>query len=583
MPFFMAFLPQNFNETPFSVYNEQWDGLSEFRDIIETQYPDMKINTLLGSANALNRLNGSAGAEAGTLVIVGPKTGYDFTEAIAILLYAAKGGRVIIADDFGTANDILEYFSMLIETLANTILEDQSTNLFGLDQNSLGGSGSQQVTCSTNRSNPFPIVGLAFNRTLLVDTQSFYKSPVQPIFTPPPAEGLEGTTYTAIAPWLTPMIKGVDKVIGNLATIISMKVRYPTNFTNINNPDDMIDIDAYLQLTPEAKCDYSPSVFETIWVPFNDFPVSITKVQGITLPDEYSFSFKLSALYSSQKSFLEYNVTSATKDVNRIDANQDGSEWGNIEFPIAIHFPFGNDEKSGSLTLVSDPSIFINRYLKEEPYPLCTDFNVGVSCEQDPDFNPTDFDNRQFATNIINMLMEDRPNSIVYFDVGHLANSLTGPTFYMGTFFRYLDMFSMFPLLAPLLPLTVYFVAKRLAPKGATGRAQLITRSEQYAGRSYFAYKMRWFLEYRHFTRGLELIYRRTKRDLIKRYKLSHWSPEIAYNALASEYSHFLQRKDTLPKLNEIEKIIQEGIMIEEEEFMPLYLTLKDISDHIKK
>lgn len=209
--------------------------------------------------------------------------------------------------------------------------------------------------------------------------------------------------------------------------------------------------------------------------------------------------------------------------------------------------------------------------------------NIGTSCEQDDDFNPNDFDNRQFTTNLINMLMSDRPNSIVYFDIGHLAQPFTNPSFFMGSFFRYLDMFSMFPLLAPLLPLSVYFMAKKMAPKGSTARALLITKAESYYGRSYFAYKMRWFLEYRHFTRGLELIYRKTKRDLVKRYKLSHWSPEIAYQNLASEYSHFRNKKDILKKLIDIEILISEGILIEEEDFMKHYLTLKDINDHIKK
>ena len=91
--------------------------------------------------------------------------------------------------------------------------------------------------------------------------------------------------------------------------------------------------------------------------------------------------------------------------------------------------------------------------------------------------------------------------------------------------------------------------------------------------------KMRWFLEFRHYTRGLELIHRRIKRDLIKRYKLPDWSPEIAEAALRREYSHL--RNNMLKKLQEIENIVDHGIFIEEDQFMDLYLSLKEIQDLI--
>jgi hypothetical protein len=570
MPFALALLPQNFNNTEFSIYNENWDGLSEFRAILTNNYPDVNLKTLLGSANALNRLNESVGADAGSLVIMGPKIHYDPFEAIAILLYAAKGGRVLIADDFGTSNDVLNYFSMLIELLANTVLDGQTSNLFGI--------GSGENICTTNKSNPFPIVGLAINQSVLVDTQSYYKSPVQPIFTPPPTTGLSGTTYSTIAPWLSPLVENVDSVIGNYAATISMKVRYPTNFTNLNNKNDVIDSDTYYGLlNPLDKCNYNPTTFEILWVPFSEFPASLTTVAGIEIPP-INISLKLSALYSSQKSWLEFNTTAA-RNVENI--KPDSSEWGNVEFPIAINFPFGTSASSGSLTIISDPSIFINRYIKQDTYPICQDgINFADSCEQDADFNPNNYDNRQFVTNIINLLTSDRPDGVIYFDEGHLSQSYISPTMYLGTFFRLLDFMSMVPFIAPFLPFLVYGIARKLAPKGTMGRALLVTKAENYYGRSYFAYKMRWFLENRHFTRGLELIYRRVKRDLMKRYNLNEWDPEKAAGLLLAEYSNL--RKNLVKKLLEIEMVLDQNLIIEEPRFMDLYLVLQEINNHIK-
>jgi hypothetical protein len=112
------------------------------------------------------------------------------------------------------------------------------------------------------------------------------------------------------------------------------------------------------------------------------------------------------------------------------------------------------------------------------------------------------------------------------------------------------------------------------------GRALLVTKAENYYGRSYFAYKMRWFLENRHFTRGLELIYRRVKRDLMKRYNLNEWDPEKAAGLLLAEYSNL--RKNLVKKLLEIEMVLDQNLIIEEPRFMDLYLVLQEINNHIK-
>ena len=571
MPFFLALIPQNFNNTEFSIYNQNWDGLSEFRSLINNNYPQVQIKTLIGSANVLNRLNQSIGTDAGTLIIMGPKIHYDPFEAIAILLYAIKGGRVVIADDFGTSNDILNYFSMLIDFLSNNVLNG-NTNVFGLPTTS---QTLSQSVCTPPKANPFPIVGIAINQSVLIDTQNYYKSPVQPVFTPPPTSTITGTTYTPIAPWLTDLVAGVSSVIGNYAATISMKVKYPVNFTD-NNTGVTIDSNQYFALTSQQKCAYNPSTYNTVWVPFSEFPASITKnIAGKNI--DLNVSLKLSALYSSQISFLDPNVTAA-KDVNNIKPSS--ADWGNIEFPVAVEFPI--PISGGSLTVISDPSIFVNRYLKTTRYPSCqsgVNLNLG-SCEADPNFNPNNYDNRLFAENLITSLVGDRPNSTVYFDEGHLAQSLTSPTLYLGSFFRYLDFMSMVPLIAPFLPFLVWGFARKLAPKGTYGSALLKTKAENYYGRSYFAFKMRWFLENRHFTRGLELIYRRVKRDLINRYHLDEWSVEAATTQLYREYPSL--RKNIQRKMFEIENILNQNILIEEQQFMDLYLALSEINNHIK-
>lgn len=562
MPFALSLLPQNFNGTEFSIYNSNWDGLSEFRSLV-SEHSGYQIKTLIGSANILNRLNESIGADAGSLVIMGPKIHYDPFESLAIMLYAAKGGRVLIADDFGTANDILNSFSQLIGILSNTVLNGTSANLFGID------TGSSTSACA-NRTNPFPIVGLAINKSVLVDTQNFYKSPVQPVFSPPPTQSLQGQSVTALAPWLTDMVANdVQQVIGNYASIISMKVQYPSEYVNNSDPTStkVWNATEYESLTSkDARCSLTPTTFGNYWVPFDQFS-GLGQLNVASIDVSLNVTFKLSALYSSQKSWLEGNVTAA-RNVDNI--KPDSSEWGNVEFPVAIEFPMGTSASAGSLIIVSDPSIFINRYLSKTVLPG----------EQDPNFNPTDFDNRQFASNIIDILTKDRPNGVIYFDEGHLEQSLLSPTMYIGTYFRLLDFMSMVPFIAPFLPFLVYGLARSLAPKGKYGSALLKTKAENYYGKSYFAYKMRWFLENRHFNRGLELIYRRIKRDLMKRYKMDEWDVKIAVSHLNRDYGNL--RKNLQSKMIEIETVLNQNIMIEEQRFMDLYLVCQEITNHVK-
>ena len=534
MPFVLAFLPQQYTETSFSIYNTGWDGYSTFASLIE--HPaggsniSAKIQTIVGSDNALNRLNSTGGADSGALIIAGPKVSYDPTEAIAILLYFLKGGRVLIMDDYGTANDILYYFSLVLNAISSVSLGSgtNTTNPFGLGSSNVGtastnvkivtplhepsldqvfyqklhlpsymdpllpylapttpvGSYLWQLThplvhnissssiplgirnslASPSQSGASSsqlaaagfnilqaVIGIAINQSVLVDTQSYVNSPVQPLLQPPVNDPLAGSL---VAPWITTWTSGVTNgVVANYASILSMKVKYPTNFTNINNSNNIISYSNWssLELTnPQLASQYKVSQFATQWVPFGVFPIQIPAVQGIdpSLLSQLQPKFRLSALYSSQKSFLDSNITAA-KDVNTIVPS--ASEWGNVQFPVATVIPIGFSPASPQLYIISDPSIFINQYLSETP--------TGS-------FNPQQYSNRQFAINTLQMLLGNRPSTTVYFDEGHLAQSYTSPTLYMGLFFRFLDAMTMFPLIAPFVPIVILGLARRYTPKG---------------------------------------------------------------------------------------------------------------------
>ncbi len=550
----LGFLPGGAtNRTNFSIYNEGWNGASTFKDMFKDHANEGQISTIVGSSNILNRLNASDMNDSqGSLVILGPAVHYDFTESLAILMYAINGGRVIIADDFGTANDILGVFSIFLGFLSQIDLGmDAFGDAFGGEAEGVNPLGMDTTTSGSNASFQFPIAGIAINGSLLADQGSYDDTPLTPIFHSPSSSGTtSGTNYRMPAPWVADFTTGLrgNGVIGNFASIISMKVRYP-NTSVSTNPNN--------------------TVYITKWVPMGEFPASASQafsdleLGGATVPD-FSFSLQIAVLYSSSQAWLESDINTAKTDVNSIEPNLD--EWGNpnVGFPVFVYFPF---PLGGQIILCSDPSIFINQYTDTD----------------NPDYpNASRYDNKEFAENVVNMIMDERVGQTVIFDEGHLANHPLSPILPLSLYLKFLDMITMFPLFAGGLPIIAIILSRKFMPKRTQAKPLLLTRVERYYGRSFFAVKMRWFLEYRQYSRGLELIYRRLKRNIIRRYNPEvELSPEIIATYLVNEFPNQFTHKNIIEGLTIIEQIIDSRVFITEDEFLSHYLFLKNIGIEI--
>ena len=540
----------NRSTTNFSIYNTGWNGVSVFKQKFMDHPNQGKISTIVGSSNILNRLN--ATEKNNSLIILGPAIHYDFSEALAILMFAINGGRVLIADDFGTSNDILSVLNIFLGLMSQINLGDLGLggmNLFGMDS----GTGSMQGTLNTTQNNVslnFPIAGIAINGSLLADQGSYYKTPLTPIFHSPETTTQEGTSYQMPAPWVSDFTEGFsgNGVLGNFASIISMKVRYPDR-TAEGYPDNLTYI--------------------TKWVPMSEFPAEVSESYdleeyNITLP-KISFSMQIAVLYSSTEAWLESDINAAKTNVNYIEP--DLNEWGNpnIGFPVFVYFPF---PLGGQIIICSDPSIFINRYLDTS----------------NPDYNNETlvYDNGKFADNLVAKLMEGRVGQTIIFDEGHLANHPLSPILPLSLYLKLLDMVTMFPLFAWALPIVAIVLSRKFMPKRTQAKPLLLTRVERYYGRSFFAVKMRWFLEYKQYSRGLELIYRRLKRNLSRRYNPdAELTPETITAYLLSEFPDRFDQKKLLDGLVTIENIIETRAPLLEEEFLNHYLFLKSIGIEI--
>ncbi len=85
--------------TEFSLTNDRWDGCSHFASLLSNKKEVIPLYLPLDSYN-LTRMGGA-------LLIIGPSLEYGDEELKALERFVRMGNTLLIADDFGTGNDIL--------------------------------------------------------------------------------------------------------------------------------------------------------------------------------------------------------------------------------------------------------------------------------------------------------------------------------------------------------------------------------------------------------------------------------------------------------------------------------------------
>jgi hypothetical protein len=100
----------------FSIYNDQYDGLSQFSNNIESNGRD--VMSIQASMSVASRYNGSA-----VIIIMGPVRDFSLDAALVVFSHLMGGGGVLIADDFGSANTSL----ILLNFLFNEFIGSNQT------------------------------------------------------------------------------------------------------------------------------------------------------------------------------------------------------------------------------------------------------------------------------------------------------------------------------------------------------------------------------------------------------------------------------------------------------------------------
>ncbi|MDH5402841.1 MAG: hypothetical protein OEY49_10150, partial [Candidatus Heimdallarchaeota archaeon] len=356
-PILFAAIPNNESNNSFSIYNSDYDGLSNLRLNLEsiqsnTGISKYNVTNIISNLNVLNRFNGS-----GALVIIAPTSNFAVTETISLVLYMLRGGSVIIIDDYGSGNQVLEPIFKAFENIdkfaeeaaaqgleipsTTDILSGGANNTETTPSNGTDGgidsqlgfgagapSGFDQGDLMTNMIGDL-IKRFAFNTSaVLMDAGSNSDNPARPVLIDFDQTEFAGYTFT----------QGIERIQMEFGTTIS------------------------LQLSVTARDEFgNPILDETGNVTKKDVWMPLQKLTGDVIGDfaegfEFELSLPFFPMYTSKLSWMETNFAMAD-DGNAVP---DVGEWGNSKFATALSIPL--IPGMGKLVMISDPSIFINRW-----------------------------------------------------------------------------------------------------------------------------------------------------------------------------------------------------------------------------
>jgi len=103
----------NFSEADFSMYNPAWNGMTQF--------------SANGSLKQLNKVSDISGVGENTVVMfVSPTINFTEEEVNQVSAFLRRGGKVIVMDDFGTANSLLINLSSPVTLYQLPLCDDES-------------------------------------------------------------------------------------------------------------------------------------------------------------------------------------------------------------------------------------------------------------------------------------------------------------------------------------------------------------------------------------------------------------------------------------------------------------------------
>ncbi|TFG13001.1 DUF4350 domain-containing protein [Candidatus Thorarchaeota archaeon] len=173
----------------FSVFNSDWNGLSDYRIQIEEQGYDVSV--VQSTMSTVTRYDGNA-----VLFIIGPVRDFTIDATLTIFQHILAGGTVVIADDFGTANTS---FSLLNEYLLD-IIGAQYLEALGVDGFVSFADGVLLDLDSYDTTPKVPVIRDFVSHPLTEGVDSLYLNNAT-VLSPTSALGFAGIARTTSRAW----------------------------------------------------------------------------------------------------------------------------------------------------------------------------------------------------------------------------------------------------------------------------------------------------------------------------------------------------------------------------------------------
>ncbi len=508
-PIGLSLLPFGTAYGTFSIYNTDYDGLSVFRNELISQTSitgglqyDIETLSTISSLNALNRFNGS-----GVLFIIGPSSRFDTSETMSIIFYMLRGGSVVVVDDYGSGNDVLDPIFDALDNLDSTLekLNDQFNlgiptvgsffeQFSGGNTTTGGGSTEEEIGTTVLLTIMSKLKRFGFNGSVLMDVGSFTESPVNPLITDIDHTEIPGYTFT----------DGVDKVQLEFASIVTFQAEIVGE-----------DNQTYRQWFPLQK-------------------ITLDQVLGGLIDGVdtgYSISLPFFPLYTSRNTWIETDHKAAVEG----RAQPDLTEWGNTQFSVALTMPLVPN--GGKMVFIADPSIFINKWTSKV----------------------SENDNLRLALNLVEMATahQDRTKPVpVIFDLSHVYQPINSPTLYSASYMRLIAQISMFPILAPFAPLVARSLARFIVPEAVSKKGLLRTKYRGERGVSKFEQRLRNIKETGAYGEAIRLLYRKILRLLQQDVRFEDVpTPQTIADFYATEFPTLFNRRELIRKLRQIQAI----------------------------
>ncbi|MHA1380555.1 MAG: hypothetical protein ACTSRG_19485 [Candidatus Helarchaeota archaeon] len=479
MPFILApfenlFLQQN----DYSIFNNGLKGTSIFayRAVFESK--NFPI-TLQSSLNSLYFMP----AKNTILIETGPIQFFDPFEIITLINFVSNGGKLLLSSNFGTGSELtlLNYFmsDFFIDPLKETLFElFMNFTMTGFNISAMLDSPifSDPNTLSSFILNELPQSSPKFSYWIY---NNMYSAPIYDYNSSNNVLFLENTLMDEL-----PYGMIIDDVQAPFNSSVNKLLL--TNPTPLNLGIDF-GIEGWLKLLPEEQKDPLYQAIEDMISNMTGLPFNISNT--------YEITSAMLELLSINYNISTTSLIAKTHPTTWIDANQN-----NFYDIMDYNGSFWIAALSANKRVIinTQPQMFTNLFYFSKEY-----------------------DNAQFAMNLLNNLANNTPHFIVFDET---KQKKAFPSFF-GIFLKFINASTGILLLIPIFPLITYAMISKWVPKVEKPKIYKKSKIVKKRGRTLFSERMKWYKQKRQYNRAIRLLYRRLKRGIVNSIELKSYNP----------------------------------------------------------